>query len=134
MKNYNIYVVDDDENALFITKMLLDQLNSDDENLNVQTFEYPVELFDQLKSGELSQPELFIVDINMPRLTGFELIDRITELPSYSNDILIYIHSTSEREEDMERIKSSPFINGNYAKHMSRENLNSLVNEMKNNH
>ncbi len=132
MKNYNVYVVDDDDNALFITKMLLEQSNSENVSLNVQTFESPVELFDKLKSGELPQHESFIVDINMPIMTGFELIDRIAELPNYSNDILIYIHSTSEREEDKEHIKSSPFIKGNYAKYMSRDDLNTLVNEIKN--
>lgn len=58
------------------------------------------------ESGEvgLTPPFTMIVDINMPRMNGFELLDEIIDDPVLSG-VPIYILSSSDSDRDKKRAK-----------------------------
>jgi len=51
-----------------------------------------------LKALEKQKPDLFLLDIDMPKMDGFELAERIRAIPEYSQAPLIFLTGNSTRE------------------------------------
>jgi len=45
------------------------------------------------------KPDLVLVDLNMPKMNGFELLDRIRTLEGFK-DVKVFVLSTSDERED----------------------------------
>ncbi len=76
MKKYNCYIVDDEPLAINVIENHLSKL---DQFEICGTTTDPVEAFSQLKT---LQPDLLFLDIEMPDLTGLELIESIENKPA----------------------------------------------------
>jgi len=131
MSEFSIYIIDDDDNSLFIAGAMLDFVNKETNGLTHKSFNSSIEFYSLISTGQIPQPDFYIIDINMPGLTGFELVDKIVELPTYNSDITIYINSTSTRESDLELISKSPYISGKFDKHPSKQALEKVITELK---
>jgi len=85
-----VLVVDDDPLANRIAQAALQRAK-----LNVRTAENPV-----LALGLLAQThfDLFLLDIEMPQLNGYDLCRKIRCLPGYENTPVIYISAHSDFE------------------------------------
>jgi CheY-like chemotaxis protein len=53
------------------------------------------------RSSELfsGKPDLILVDLNMPKMNGFEFLDKLREFDEY-RDIKVFVLSTSDEKED----------------------------------
>ncbi len=71
-------LVDDELNSLEIMQYDLEQLNADIDIIG--SFSNPIEA---LKVINKLKPELIILDIEMPNLNGFEMLDLLPDLESY---------------------------------------------------
>jgi CheY-like chemotaxis protein len=69
------------------------------ENIQISIAEDGIELIELLEKEE--PPDVVILDLNMPRMNGYECIKAIRENEKY-NSIPIMIFSTSSAEEDIE--------------------------------
>lgn len=80
-----------------------------------------------LKKIRKELPDLMILDINMPKVDGYEVCKRIEQNPSYMS--LPVIISTGEKinKTDMERLH---FIKGYISKPFDYKELVSKVNEV----
>lgn len=54
---------------------------------------------DALGKLEVTKIDMFIVDINMPRMNGIEFIEKVREKPEYSSTPIIIL--TTENTQDM---------------------------------
>jgi len=106
MKFNDVFVVDDDIIFHFIIKKLL--LNNDI-NVIPTFFENGMEAIEVLKkkldTGE-NQPDLILLDINMPILDGWQFLEEFKVLKKLlSKEIVIYIISSSDDQYDLEKAK-----------------------------
>ncbi|MBA3664620.1 MAG: response regulator [Bacteroidetes bacterium] len=67
-----IIIVDDSPDDQFFIKKALWHFK----NIKCQSFYYPEKFLDYISSLKMTElPDMVIIDINMPRLTGFEVIE-----------------------------------------------------------
>jgi CheY-like chemotaxis protein len=124
MNNKKVYIVDDDKIALMLTENTLNQVS---DNLHVSSFVSSVELLDKFKKKTVEQPDIFIVDINMPVITGFEIINALVELPHFNRDMKIYVQSSAVRDADLTDASRSKHINHHYEKYMSCDDFKEIL-------
>jgi len=102
--------------------------------LEINLFENALDAFDYLENKKQQQdmtPEIILVDINMPFMTGWEMMDK---LEHYGSDFLsqmnIYIISSSTSRSDQEQIAHYPFIDGYLLKPIDKSKLYELIRQL----
>ncbi|HRR32442.1 MAG TPA: response regulator, partial [Candidatus Sumerlaeia bacterium] len=81
-----ILAVDDNEETLDLISMTLS------ENFDVVTLKEPMEIYELIN---LFEPDLLILDIMMPKITGFQILDLLQKNPAYK-DLPVIILSAKD--------------------------------------
>jgi CheY-like chemotaxis protein len=68
-------------------------------------FDTHTALFDYLSKAEIA-PEVLLLDINMPDLDGFEVLQQVRALPSFSKLPIVFFLTNSSALEDMKKAKA----------------------------
>ncbi|MCW8310522.1 response regulator [Sphingobacterium thalpophilum] len=76
--------------------------------------------------GPSDTPILF-VDINMPFMTGWELMDRLEDNTDFINRSKIYIISSSSSKSDQDQLANYPFISGFVLKPFDKDLLYEIL-------
>ena len=92
-----ILYIDDDEDDCSIFESALTSFN---ERYNLTYVHSAIEALKLLKLGKVS-PDLIFVDLNMPRLNGFEFLQEVKKIRGFS--IPVVVISTSRNETDIAR-------------------------------
>ncbi len=102
------FIVDDDDILNFVTTELLSKF---DPACQVTSFTNPEKAFESLvsinESGE-SLPDVLLLDINMPKLNGFEFLQKM-KMGGLAKKIQVIMYTSSGNPEDKKR--SSQFDN-----------------------
>lgn len=117
-----ICVVDDDPIFHYICKVNFSLLC---DNLEFLTFFNGQEAFDYFTdSAKLDQspPDIVLVDINMPVMNGWELVDRLRDL-HFCQAMKLYIVSSSVSPQDSFRSLSKKNVTSYVTKPLSKENF-----------
>lgn len=107
--DWHIMIVDDESDNIGVIKLVFD-FNDIDYSTALSGKEC-LEMIDEVT------PDLMLIDIQMPEMTGFELLDRLRELPAYRETPMIAI-TAHAMTGDAERITAAGF-NGYIAKPIS---------------
>jgi CheY-like chemotaxis protein len=86
----------------------------------VRAFDTPEVALFQLARGRL-RPDLILLDIQMPRISGFKFLEALDEIPAM-NDTPVVMLTTSRLREDVERARRG-FVQGYVIKPDSYEEL-----------
>ena len=126
-------LIDDDSIFNFIHAKVIRQV---DEEADIADFISSSEALAFIKERFVShkaEPTLVFLDINMPEINGFELLDAIKELPAESvSKMSIYIITSSLKEKDVRKSKEYPILKGYIGKTLSFERLNEVIKFEKN--
>lgn len=57
---------------------------------------------DMLADDEVESPFVILLDLNMPRMSGLEFLERLRQHPQYSNTC-VFVMTTSDAEADVEQ-------------------------------
>jgi putative two-component system response regulator len=88
-----IYIADDEDTNLFIMKATL---RSD--NYKVHAFKLGQELLDFLDTGE-DPPDLLLLDVMMPGLSGFDVCAKVREIPEYERLPVVMVTGLDDIEQ-----------------------------------
>lgn len=128
MKFNTVFVVDDDKIFHFIIKKLLITNNI---NINPSYFLNGLEALEGLKNklnlGE-NQPDLILLDINMPILDGWQFLEEFKKLKDkLKKEITIYIISSSDNQTDLDKAEVySNEVKNYYLKPISVDQIKSI--------
>ena len=121
-------LIDDDDIISVIHPATIQRAISDSDIEITPSGTEALELIDVLiKDGE-TPPNFIFLDINMPEISGFEFLDRLTEEEKiFLKDSQIIMLSSSVNQQDIERAKTYPMIRDFVSKPLTVEYIRGLV-------
>ncbi len=104
--NMKLLLVEDNDLDVFMVQRLMRRLNLDYPIIHAKNGEEALRILrPDTEHPTLVPPFIMILDINMPRMSGFELLDELVDDPMFSQ-IPVYIVSTSTRQKDKDKAMS----------------------------
>ncbi|MEH6680310.1 MAG: response regulator [Sediminicola sp.] len=94
-----VICVEDDEDDRNMFKEAIEELNL---SVRLKLFEMGKDFLEYLETTDDPLPELLFLDLNMPEISGFEVLKKVKEHSVWSK-IPVAILSTSSMESDMEK-------------------------------
>jgi len=100
-----IIMVDDDEEDIYTMKRAFSSLNDNVRFQAVSSGEAFFQLLETFGGATEGGPNLIILDLNIPTVSGFEILDRLRkgECDDTRNLVPVVIFSTSDADEDAAR-------------------------------
>ncbi len=131
-----VMIIDDEEVDRYLAMRTLGKF---DEIGRIAEFEDGAEAFEALSSPDFRRewesppPALILLDINMPRMTGFEFLDQILqfkdEVASPWDGCVILMVTSSDYSGDKERAAAYEAVKGYIQKPISEDKLRMILNE-----
>jgi CheY-like chemotaxis protein len=125
-----ILLIDDDKDCNFYHKKLLAALDCA-EAIEVATD--GLKALDFLHSSARENkpaPDIIFLDINMPRMNGWEFLQEYEKFPlTLRATILLIMLSTSLNPDDRARALASPVVNGFKEKYLTEEIVTDILRE-----
>ncbi len=122
----HILVVDDEDDCHFVTKLVLRKAGYQGRLTTCTSGE---EALQHLRT-EPDRPDLFFVDINMPVMSGFDLLERCEReglLPNGTTSVFMF--SSSNRPIDMDIARAFRSVHGYVEKALSVESFERVSRE-----
>ena len=95
---------------------------------NVITFEDPVDLLKNLIKNRLEQPDLLLLDISMPELTGWEFLD-FSKKYNLSFDVMML--SSSMHFNDIDKSRTYSQVKNYIVKPLTQDNIKHYIIDRK---
>ena len=131
MTKPKVFVVDDDFVFREVAEVLIKSSGLAED---VFHFENGLQVYKELVNladTPLNLPELVLLDINMPVMNGWELLEELKEGPTaIKNGVQIHILTSSIAPEDLNLSKQYDFINGYITKPLTKADLEKLSREL----
>lgn len=108
-----IVVVDDDESQLKIVKICYRKSKCSRELICILGGEGLLTLAQKIIKSEVKMPEVVLLDINMPRKNGFDILKEIRTLAEFKElpNVVMFTSSESEKDKDeAKRLKANGFV------------------------
>ncbi len=121
-----ILLVDDNEEDNFFHTIIIERMNITNK---IEVAQNGLEALEFLnKEGQII-PELMFLDINMPRMNGWEFLEKYKDLnDEQKSRIIIMMLTTSANPDDIQRAKEIEEVTGFKTKPLSPEMLNDILN------
>jgi len=120
-------LIDDDEMINFIHRQVILSVDSSAEVVVILSAVEGLKKIKELASLEESDQVILFVDINMPEITGFELLSRLDTEITDLNKLHLYMVSSSLFESDREKAMSFPFVKGYREKPLSKAMIKEIL-------
>src|SRR4051812_35217001 len=105
-----ILLVDDDDEDNFFHKIVIERMDVTD---CIEVAENGIEALKFLKKENQAIPELIFLDINMPKMNGWEFLEEYKKLsPDQKARITIMMLTTSANPDDIKRAESIEEVDG----------------------
>jgi len=120
-----IFIIDDDPIYRLI---VLKTIKNIDSSLQIVECENGEIGLAKLESAKISDHDVIVLlDINMPVLDGWGVLDEIEKNNSTKQSLLVYIVSSSTDKSDVLKSKGYKFLKGFFSKPFNREDIKAII-------
>ena len=105
-KRHLILIVDDNEADVFLTRKVLDAAAVQADVQTVSDGQAALEICEKVDGGRLPAPDLILLDLNLPKVTGHEVFNRLRGSHA-CGDAKIVVVTTSMATADREYFRRS---------------------------
>ncbi|WJG10288.1 response regulator [Aliiglaciecola sp. LCG003] len=117
----SILIIDDSEVDQYLAKYMIEQFNSDIEIIHAYDGQEALEILADLPS----QPDIILLDINMPRMNGLEFLNEYDKWQT-KNSVVVMLTS-SDRPVDREQSLAHECVRQYFTKPIDKSDLECLV-------
>ena len=113
LKQTQVLIVDDSEIDRYILNRKLSRLGKDVVAIAEQSDgDEALSYLDECLKNDANIPEVIFLDVNMPKMGGFEFLAKFSRLHQYSElrNSNVMMYSTSDRNEDRQRAFGYPCV------------------------
>ncbi|MCB0419511.1 MAG: response regulator [Bdellovibrionales bacterium] len=97
-----IVIIDDDTDFHFIARKCYGRSGKDNELITFENGESALSYLKNYAFSEDKFPEVIFVDINMPGMSGFEVVSEVKKIKQFGNTTYIFMLTNSESPYDIE--------------------------------
>lgn len=120
-----ILLVDDDPDDNYFHQIVINKMNIVN---NIDIARNGIEAIEYLKNEDINPPDLIFLDLNMPKMNGWEFLEEYKNLNiAQKSKVLIVILTTSANTEHITRAKEIPDVTGFNTKPLSEEYLMEIL-------
>jgi CheY-like chemotaxis protein len=122
--DYHIMLIDDDPAFNFLNEEIIRYSRFTE---RVSTFISPSAALATLRESKENWPEIILLDINMPLMTGWEFLEAFEAMPEAAfNRCKIFMLSSSSNPADVEKSKTFKSVYNFYEKPLTAEILQEI--------
>ena len=123
----SILLIDDNSADNRYNQIILEEMNIVD---NVDIVVNGLEAINYLKKENQNPPELIFLDINMPKMNGWEFLEQYKHLDTEQKArVVIVILTTSANPDDIKKAKQIQEVTGFETKPLSKEMMSEILKE-----
>ena len=98
-KDVSILLVEDDDIDIMVIERALKKLGLNNPLIIAKDGYEALEILRNEKNKHIDMPYVIILDLNMPRMNGFEFLDKLRDDPNLKRAI-VFVLTTSNSDED----------------------------------
>lgn len=118
-----IYLIDDDDIQNLINQRMVELVMPE---LPIKVFIGGESAMDDIRSEDESLPGVIFLDINMPRMSGWDFMDLLEPM---NLKIPVYIVTSSINKQDQEKSRTYASVKGFISKPVTKETIAEILNE-----
>lgn len=124
-----ILLVDDDQVSNFLTERIINEMGIAREVYSATNGKEALAFFDGGNTSQHEMPDLVLLDLNMPIMSGFDFIEAFQKLDfDGKENVMIIVVTSSNNSSDIERAKSLG-IKHYLVKPISLESVQEIIGE-----
>jgi PAS domain S-box-containing protein len=116
----SVWIVDDDQVITYITEHML---RNADNSLHISSFLSAKMALEKLRLDGFA-PDVLLLDINMPGITGWEFLDQLKALNLEAN---VYMYSSSIDPDDVKEARNYPMVRDFISKPLDARTIRQLL-------
>ncbi|MCO4819933.1 MAG: response regulator [Bacteroidetes bacterium] len=116
-----IYLIDDDEIQNLINTRVISIVA---DNIPVQAFTSAESALKMLEENSGTQPEMIFLDINMPKMNGWDFLDAYNK---FEQKVRVYMLSSSINNKDIQKSETYDIVHGFICKPLVVERLSEIL-------
>ena len=122
----SVMIVDDSESDQFLLKIIIEKLNPDIRILQAYDGQEALEILADLPE----QPNVIILDINMPRMNGHEFLEKYDACKEQA--VVVIMLTSSDQERDKEKSMSYVCVKEYFIKPLDASALATVIQGLSN--
>tara|TARA_R100000935_G_C2822886_1_gene160683 strand:+ start:849 stop:1232 length:384 start_codon:yes stop_codon:yes gene_type:complete len=121
----SICVIDDDMIYQMIIKKIIERTHQFE---TIQFYKDGIYALEYFNDPNVVLPDLILLDINMPQMDGWQFLQNIIKYrPTFKDETVIYIVTSSIAHSDQEKAKSFSEISGFLSKPVNVDSLKKII-------
>ncbi|GAB5520080.1 MAG: response regulator [Rhodothermales bacterium] len=121
-----VVLIDDSAADLFLNRLVLEELSWIE---HIDAYTYADEALAALTAPDAPDVDLILLDVNMPRMNGFEFAEAYEAAVPPDAAPVILMLSTSTHPEDIHRAKQLDCIRDYLTKPLATEHIHAILHE-----